>query len=142
MLKKNRFAIANIRQQYLDIRRQHVALVQDVYGVAKEQVSWLGILWESVKIEESVDVEKELKKELKKELLSRDYPMKKAEFQEIREFVAKEYFGVLYSDIILRTRPLSKEKMEKICEDLGLVLETSKSGKSYCYKIKRREKNE
>lgn len=142
VLKKNRFAIANIRQQYLDIRRQHVALVQDVYGVAKEQVSWLGILWESVKIEESVDVEKELKKELKKELLSRDYPMKKAEFQEIREFVAKEYFGVLYSDIILRTRPLSKEKMEKICEDLGLVLETSKSGKSYCYKIKRREKNE
>ena len=139
VIQKNSFAIAKIRQQYLCIRRLHVALAQDVYGVAKEQVSWLGIPWESVKIEESVDVEKNKKMELKNFLLSKDFPMDKTEFQEMRDVVAKKYFGILYADIILRARPISKEKMGLICTDLGLVLETEKREKSYVYIIREKE---
>ncbi|MCI8851754.1 MAG: DEAD/DEAH box helicase family protein [Erysipelotrichaceae bacterium] len=119
----NEFAKEKTGNMLLAMKRFYKLSLQSPERVAQEQIAWLGKKPEELCVlDSSYQVKRE--EELKKTLLQiQEFSLE--QLSKMKAQLAKEFRKDLLKDIVKKDGSFSKEKLQDICADFGLYLETT-----------------
>ena len=135
----NEFAKKKTGNMYMAESQFCSLAFQDPLKVVYEQMSWIGKTPEELEVMGSTYRERRIEEFVEELLKVQDYTWN--ELNEFKEKIVERYKKDLFDNMLAKNGTISKDKLERICEQYGLELITKNNAEKRIktYSIKRKE---